>query len=308
MNDIYENEDFSSNRVLNYSNKFIPITNKMPNFPSNPNFNFGNYILTPNSYNNKQNINYLYNQQNIPSDYLINNYNNNLNKRPKSAMKTRKIRKSNTSNNSNNISFNNYNKNNKFNINNKKNKRISIIKNNNTDVGNNNNIEEDYDINYNMNEFENIVNAINYNGFQKYQDEINDKKIIIKQLENSIAVLKNKKLYIRQPQDLNNDSINNINKNKEENTLDNYLKDKSYLDDNNNKQNNLNFEVKKHHSPSSIKSPILLPKIKNSFKKDNSQKKLNISKLYSQGGLFGIPPPDMEKKIKINKPQKKANS
>jgi len=191
MKDIYENEDFSSNRVLNYSNKFIPITNKMPNFPSNPNFNFGNYILTPNSYNNKQNINYLYNQQNIPSDYLINNYNNNLNKRPKSAMKTRKIRKSNTSNNSNNISFNNYNKNNKFNIN-KKNKRISIIKNNNTDVGNNNNIEEDYDINYNMNEFENIVNAINYNGFQKYQDEINDKKIIIKQLENSIAVLKNK--------------------------------------------------------------------------------------------------------------------
>ena len=58
-------------------------------------------------------------------------------------------------------------------------------------------------------------------------------------------LLGSKKLYIRQSQDLNNDSINNINKNKEENTLDNYLKDKSYLDDNNNKQNNLNFEVKK---------------------------------------------------------------
>ena len=116
-------------------------------------------------------------------------------------------------------------------------------------------------------------------------------------------LLGSKKLYIRQSQDLNNDSINNINKNKEENTLGNYLKDKSYLDDNNNKQNNLNFEVKKHHSPSSIKSPILLPKIKNSFKKDNSQKKLNISKLYSQGGLFGIPPPDMEKKIKKDKTQ-----
>ena len=112
-----------------------------------------------------------------------------------------------------------------------------------------------------------------------------------------------KKLYLRQSQDLNNDSINNSNKNKEENILDNYLKDNPYLDDNKNKQKNLIVEGKKQHSPSFIRSPILLPKIQNSFKKDNSQKKLNISKIYSKGGLFGIPPPDMEKKIKKDKTQ-----
>jgi uncharacterized protein YukE len=51
---------------------------------------------------------------------------------------------------------------------------------------------EEYDLNYNMNNFDNMISTINRNGFQRYQDEINDKKIIVSQLENSIAMLKNK--------------------------------------------------------------------------------------------------------------------
>ena len=183
--DIQKNDLLTSKRMLNYNNRYIPIINKFPNFPSTPNDN-NHTIITPNLYNNKQNIDYFYNA-NIPSDYLINNYNKHLNIRPKSAIKTRKTKNSNV----NNISFNNIIRDGKKNKTKSNIKKIPLIKkkdNNN----NNNNIEEDYDINYNMNEFENIVNAINHNGFQKYQDTINDKKILIKELENSIAVLKNK--------------------------------------------------------------------------------------------------------------------
>ena len=52
--------------------------------------------------------------------------------------------------------------------------------------------ENDFDLNSNMIKFENLINIIDKNGFQRYQDEINDKKIIISELENSIAILKNK--------------------------------------------------------------------------------------------------------------------
>lgn len=52
--------------------------------------------------------------------------------------------------------------------------------------------DDDYDINANMEKFQNLLNIIEKKGFQKYQDEINEKKIIISQLENSISILKNK--------------------------------------------------------------------------------------------------------------------
>ena len=43
-----------------------------------------------------------------------------------------------------------------------------------------------------MVKFENLLNIINTNGFQKYQDEISEKKILIAKLENSISLLKKK--------------------------------------------------------------------------------------------------------------------
>ena len=236
-----------SDIYANNNNRLIPvITNKIPNFPSTPNYgvfrppNPYSYYNINNNYD-KHNMNYLYKNipQNFQSEYLINNYNNNsgnnlnVKLRPKSANKIRKNISSNDNNNNtnininiNNFSFNKIlNKNNNFNNNDKniynkinlKNKTISspinkikaINKNKNKSknkydnknyiqniknktIEKNDNYDFDYDINKNMNEFENIVNAINYNGFQKYQDEINEKKIIIKQLQNSIALLKNK--------------------------------------------------------------------------------------------------------------------
>lgn len=190
--DIYENDLLTSNKILNYNNGYNPTINKIQNVPTISNYN--NYTtFTPNIYNNRQNFDYLYDGQNIPSDYIINNYNRNLNIRPKSAIKIRKTKNTNPSN-INNFTFNSNRISNRNKINNikKNNKKISLIKRKDNINTNNNNIDEDCDINNNMNEFENIVNAINYNGFQKYQDEINDKKILIKELENSIAVLKNK--------------------------------------------------------------------------------------------------------------------
>ena len=91
--------------------------------------------------------------------------NSKLNQRPKSATKT-KI----------NINYNFLNSNNKKSLPN----NLNIIE------------DDDYDINSNMEKFQNLLNIIEKKGFQKYQDEINEKKIIISKLENSIAILKNK--------------------------------------------------------------------------------------------------------------------
>ena len=93
------------------------------------------------------------------------NKNSKLNPRPKSATKN-KI----------NINYNLLKSNNKKSLS----KNMNIIE------------DDDYDINSNMEKFQNLLNIIEKNGFQKYQDEINEKKIIISQLENSIAILKNK--------------------------------------------------------------------------------------------------------------------
>ena len=201
INDIYESENIPPNRILNNYNIYNNFIPKTPNYMPIPNFNYNNNsIITPSSHHN-QNINYLYNNQNLNNNKIgINNYNNNINKRSKSAIKTRKTQNIKTNNDTNDIndnySFNTryYNDNSKSPINNKirkKNNKISLIKN--KQLGNGNDIiEDDYDFNYNMNQFENVINSINLNGFQKFQDEINNKNLLIAQLKNSIAILKNK--------------------------------------------------------------------------------------------------------------------
>ena len=181
---------YSTNRaILNNFNRYMPAQNRANNIvtPSLKNSN-----LYP---NNEQNINFLYNTQNVSSDIPINNYNKiygykNLNTRPKSALKPKKnnLNKGRIPFDNKSFSFgNNYKRNNNF-----------INKINKTPISRNDisanmtNNYEDYDLNYNMNNFDNMISSINRNGFQRYQDEINDKKIIVSQLENSIAMLKNK--------------------------------------------------------------------------------------------------------------------
>ena len=128
----------------------------MSNNRLGPNFTFkAGDIFTPSSLKNKININNIYKGDN----YIKRNINTKL--RPKSATKGR-------------VSINNYNIINKKSLNNFK------------------FMDDDYDINSNMNKFENLINIIDKNGFQKFQDEINEKKILISQLQNSIAILKNK--------------------------------------------------------------------------------------------------------------------
>ena len=190
INEINQNENFPQNRVLNNNNYYLA---KTPNFAFTPNYNLNNRIITPNYHNNEK-INYLYNQPNLSNDFNINNRNENIKKRAKSAAKARKNSKNVkllNNNNYQNYTFNNGNANNNIKKNNRlKNNKSPLLKN--IKINNNDYIEDEYDFNNNMNQFENIVNVINLNGFHKLKDEINDKKIIIAQLENSIAVLKNK--------------------------------------------------------------------------------------------------------------------
>ena len=118
-------------------------------------FKLGN-IYTPKTINAKINLNKTYNQK----DYITNKKEI-KNLRPKSATKK-----------SVNISLD-------------LNSKRAVIK-------NFKKIDDDFDINSNMNNFENLINIIDKNGFQKYQDEINEKKILLSQIETSIAILKNK--------------------------------------------------------------------------------------------------------------------
>ena len=190
--EIYQNQNqmITSNKALNNYNKNIPNQYRIQSYAITPSYKYSN-LFTPDSYNNEQNINFLCNKPNLSSDIILNNYKN-LDLRPKSAMKARKNKK--TKNSRIPINNNNYS----FDINNNYKVNTSKIRRNNNklmNIQNNDNINydfDDYDINYNMNNFQNIIGAINRNGFQRYQDEINDKKILVAQLENSIAVLKNK--------------------------------------------------------------------------------------------------------------------
>lgn len=182
---------YSINRsILNNYNRFMPVQNRVTNIVT-PSFKSSN--LFP---NNEQNISFLYNPQNISSDIPINNYNKiygykNTKTRPKSAIKPKKnsnLNKSRMPYDSKSFTFaNKYKKNNDI-INKINRPSISL---NDISANMTNNYEE-YDLNYNMNNFDNMISSINRNGFQRYQDEINDKKIIVSQLENSIAMLKNK--------------------------------------------------------------------------------------------------------------------
>ena len=182
---------YSTNRViLNNFNRYMPAQNRVTN-AATPSLKNSNLFQ-----NNEQNISFLYNPQNISSDIPINNYNQiygykSIKTRPKSAIKTKKnnnLNKGRIPYDNKSFSFaNNYKRNN--NIVNRINK--SPISRNDISANMVNNYE-DYDFNYNMNNFDNMISSINRNGFQRYQDEINDKKIIVSQLENSIAMLKNK--------------------------------------------------------------------------------------------------------------------
>jgi uncharacterized coiled-coil DUF342 family protein len=182
---------YSTNRaILNNFNGYMPVQNRVTNIAT-PSLKSSNFFP-----NKVQNISFLYNPQNISSDIPINNYNKiygykNLKTRPKSAIKTKinnYLNKGRIPYNNKSFSFaNKYKRNN--NIISKINKS-SLLPN---DIGvNMTNNYEDYDLNYNMNNFDNMISSINRNGFQRIQDEINDKKIIVSQLENSIAMLKNK--------------------------------------------------------------------------------------------------------------------
>ena len=182
---------YSTNRaILNNFNGYMPVQNRVTNIAT-PSLKSSNFFP-----NKVQNISFLYNPQNISSDIPINNYNKiydykNFKTRPKSAIKTKinnNLNKGRIPYNNKSFSFaNKYKRNN--NIISKINKS-SLLPN---DIGvNMTNNYEDYDLNYNMNNFDNMISSINRNGFQRIQDEINDKKIIVSQLENSIAMLKNK--------------------------------------------------------------------------------------------------------------------
>ena len=182
---------YSTNRaILNNFNGYMPFQNRATDIAT-PSLKSSNFFP-----NKVQNISFLYNPQNISSDIPINNYNKiygykNIKTRPKSAIKTKinnNLNKGRIPYNNKSFSFaNKYKRNN--NIISKINKS-SLLPN---DIGvNMTNNYEDYDLNYNMNNFDNMISSINRNGFQRIQDEINDKKIIVSQLENSIAMLKNK--------------------------------------------------------------------------------------------------------------------
>ena len=193
MDDISDitQQRYSTNRaILNNFNGYMPFQNRATDIAT-PSLKSSNFFP-----NKVQNISFLYNPQNISSDIPINNYNKiygykNIKTRPKSAIKTKinnNLNKGRIPYNNKSFSFaNKYKRNN--NIVSKINKSSLSPK----DIGENmTNNYEDYDLNYNMNNFDNMISSINRNGFQRIQDEINDKKIIVSQLENSIAMLKNK--------------------------------------------------------------------------------------------------------------------
>ena len=103
---------------------------------------------------------------------MINNRNENIKKRAKSAAKARKNPKNLKilNNNNQNLTFNNGNANNYIKKNNRLKKNKSpLIKN--IKINNNDYIEDEYDFNNNMNQFENIVNVINLNGFNKIKNK-----------------------------------------------------------------------------------------------------------------------------------------
>ena len=148
------NQNFKNQKIVSAKNR-IQAKNAIG---SNFTFKSGD-IFTPSSQNNKINLNNIY-----KADNYLTNKNISPNSRPKSAIKGRV-----------NINYN-------LDINNNK---KSLIKNFKA-------LDDDYDINSNMNKFENLINIIDKNGFQRYQDEINEKKLLISHLKNSIAILKNK--------------------------------------------------------------------------------------------------------------------
>ena len=89
-----------------------------------------------------------------------------------------------------------------------------------------------------------------------------------------------KKLFMRQTSDLNNETNNIINKKiDEENIIENNSMNKQFINDNNPRKKNFTVEIKKHHSPPTLRTPILLPKIKIFSKKKILKKNSIFQKL-----------------------------
>ena len=180
MDDISDitQQRYSTNRaILNNFNGYMPFQNRATDIAT-PSLKSSNFFP-----NKVQNISFLYNPQNISSDIPINNYNKiygykNIKTRPKSAIKT----KINNNLNKGRIPYNNksFSFANKYKRNNNIVSKINKSSLSPNDIGANmTNNYEDYDLNYNMNNFDNMISSINRNGFQRIQDEINDKKIIV---------------------------------------------------------------------------------------------------------------------------------
>ena len=234
---------YSTNRaILNNFNRYMPIQNRVTNIAT-PSLKNSNLFQ-----NDEQNINFLYNPQNISSDIPINNYNQiygykSIKTRPKSAIKTKKnsnLNKGGIPYDNKSFSFaNNYKRNN--NVVSKINK--SPISRNELSANMTNNYEE-YDLNYNMNNFDNMISTINRNGFQRYQDEINDKKIIVSQLDENMLSVSNRYKNIGKTADNYKDDINNF-QNKIAIINNETLKLKTIGFDIQNEINSMNEEIRK---------------------------------------------------------------
>jgi len=160
LQDIYGKENYPLNLFI--------LNNYLPNaqyFSQTPNFNYNNKILTPIS-QNKSIINSLNNPNYVSTIDNEKSYTKNNNIRAKSAMRLGKGR---IIKSSDNIKYS-YNRN----------------------SNHINNIDNYDEMNNNMKQFEGIVNSINTNGFQKFKEEIDNKKLMVKELKNSISIIKNK--------------------------------------------------------------------------------------------------------------------
>ena len=98
----------------------------------------------------------------------------------------------------------------------------------------------------------------------------------------------NKQLFIKQISDLNYEVNLLLNRNIEDNILENYSKGvSSYLNEKNNIiQNNSNtVDFQKHFSPS-FRKPVLLPKLPGTFKKSNNSQRKIYNKIMSTFEVF----------------------
>ena len=179
---ICSNQNVSNNKSNQENTKPLLNVNDLPNekdpqepiFNNYPEFNYLKKLIPNTKKQRAKSANKLTNN-NYPNYYnLINNNQNDIMDFSVNFDKTNYV---------NNIYLNNY--------------KNNIIGKNTAAFGNTNknlNTSNNYTmkVNDNINNLENMISTINNNGFHKYKKEIDNKKLILSQLENSIAILKNK--------------------------------------------------------------------------------------------------------------------